>query len=99
MLSACDPKANEAKFLIRSLAGKLRIGIAEKTLVVGLAQAFVNFENKTNKRINPDKLAEAEEIVKEAISRVPNYEVVLKKAYEHGIFNLLDHVHVTLVFR
>lgn len=95
MLSACDPKANEAKFLIRSLAGKLRIGIAEKTLVVGLAQAFVNFENKTNKRINPDKLAEAEEIVKEAISRVPNYEVVLKKAYEHGIYNLLDHVHVT----
>ncbi|RCK65849.1 DNA ligase 1 [Candida viswanathii] len=95
MLSACGLKSNEAKFLIRSLAGKLRIGIAEKTLIVGLAQAFVNYENKTNKRIDPTKLAEAEEIVKEAISRVPNYEVVLKKAQEHGIFNLLDHVHVT----
>ena len=95
MLTACQMKSSEAKFLIRSLQGKLRIGLAEKSIIVGLAQAFVNYENKSNKKIDPSKLAEAEEIMKEAFSRVPNYEVVLKTAYQYGIFNLLEHCFVT----
>ena len=33
--------------------------------------------------------------MKEAFSRVPNYEVVLKTAYQYGIFNLLEHCFVT----
>jgi DNA ligase-1 len=39
MLSSCQ--GNEAKFIVRSLEGKLRIGLAGRTLVVALAHAIV----------------------------------------------------------
>jgi DNA ligase-1 len=39
LLSACQ--GMEAKFIVRSLEGKLRIGLADKTLVVALAHAIV----------------------------------------------------------
>lgn len=99
MLTACQLKHNEAKFLIRSLEGKLRIGLAEKTVLVGLAQAFVNFEawknNGNNKRIDPAKLVEAEDTMREAFTRIPNYQVLIENAYKYGIFNLLDHSQLT----
>lgn len=89
MLTACDPKTNEAKFLIRSLEGKLRIGLAEKTVLTGLAQAFVDIkpENGTHEQ--------AEEILKEAFSLIPNYEIIIRNSYEYGIFNLLKHCQLT----
>lgn len=39
VLTACN--GTETKFIIRSLEGKLRIGLAEKTLVTALAHAIV----------------------------------------------------------
>lgn len=39
LLSACQ--GNEAKFIIRSLEGKLRIGMSDKSIVVALAHAMV----------------------------------------------------------
>lgn len=95
MLTACDPKTSEAKFLIRSLEGKLRIGLAEKTVLVSLAQAFLNFENKSHKRVLPESLSRAEDIVREAFSLIPNYEIIIKKAHQYGIMNLLEHCQLT----
>lgn len=94
MLTACNQKSSEAKFLIRSLEGKLRIGLAEKTVLIGLAQAFVNYEafKKDSKyRVSPNDLAHAEDVIREAFSQVPNYEIVIRTAYEHGISNILEH--------
>ncbi|OBA22709.1 ATP-dependent DNA ligase [Metschnikowia bicuspidata var. bicuspidata NRRL YB-4993] len=95
MLTSCDMKSSEAKFLIRSLEGKLRIGLAEKTVLVSLAQAFLNHENKSAKRINSDSLSKAEDVIREAFSLIPNYEVIIRNAFQYGILNLLDHCQLT----
>lgn len=95
MLTACDLKSQEAKFLIRSLEGKLRIGLAEKTVLVALAQSFVHYENTSGKKMSPETLQKAEDVLKEAFSMVPNYEIIIRTCYEHGIMNLLEHCTIT----
>lgn len=95
MLTSCDIKSNEAKFLIRSLEGKLRIGLAEKTVLVGLAQALLNFENTLRKHLLPEALSKAEDIMREAFSLTPNYEIIVRNALEFGVSNLLDHCQLT----
>ncbi|KAI5953272.1 cdc17 [Candida jiufengensis] len=99
MLNSCDAKHFEAKFLIRSLEGKLRIGLADKTVLTGLAQAFLVYENgkkeQGSKRINPNDLTKAEDIFKEAFNVLPNYQILIEKSYEFGILNLLDHCQIT----
>ncbi|KAM9895615.1 hypothetical protein OXX69_010939 [Metschnikowia pulcherrima] len=95
MLTSCDMKSSEAKFLIRSLEGKLRIGLAEKTVLVSLAQAFLNYENKSSKRLASETLSKAEDVIREAFSVIPNYEVIIRNSFKFGILNLLEHCQLT----
>lgn len=82
---------SEAKFIVRFLEGKLRLGLAEKTVIVALAQAVVTHELKQQgKAINTDQLAKGEAALKTVYSELPSYEVIIPAMLEHGIFNLHD---------
>lgn len=57
--------ASEAKFIVRTLEGKLRLGLAERTVVVALAQAMKFHEMSQNDKIpSTTDLAAAETVLK-----------------------------------
>ncbi|WOO82337.1 DNA ligase 1 [Vanrija pseudolonga] len=96
LLAACQ--GNEAKFIIRSLEGKLRIGLAERSLVVALAHAIV-LKNLGDKKISPEmltqKLEEGAEIVKGVYSELPNYDLIVPALLEAGVEGLRERCKLT----
>ncbi|KKA25269.1 DNA ligase (ATP) [Rasamsonia emersonii CBS 393.64] len=83
--------ASEAKFIVRFLEGKLRLGLAEKTVLVALAQAMVTHEAALKGREpSAEELAEGEAILKTVFSELPSYEVIIPAMLEHGIFKLRE---------
>ncbi|KAL1991226.1 hypothetical protein VTN49DRAFT_5730 [Thermomyces lanuginosus] len=83
--------ASEAKYIVRFLEGKLRLGLAEKTVLVALAQAIVTHEAALKgKTPTADELAAGESILKTVFSEVPAYEVIIPAVLKHGITKLRD---------
>ncbi|KAI5287123.1 hypothetical protein KEM54_006225 [Ascosphaera aggregata] len=82
---------SEAKYIIRFLEGKLRLGLAEKTALVALAHAVVSHEMEVkDQTATAEQLSRGESILKTIYSELPSYEVIVPAMLENGIFNLPD---------
>ncbi|KAJ1967090.1 ATP-dependent DNA ligase Cdc17 [Dispira parvispora] len=95
MLATCQ--GNEAKYLMRSLEGKLRIGLAEQTVLVALAHAFVlhHQTEKLDVETLAETLQEAAATVKSVYNELPSYDVMIPALLEHGVDKLSEFCKLT----
>ncbi|TFK77114.1 ATP-dependent DNA ligase [Pluteus cervinus] len=98
LLAAC--RDFEAKYIVRSLEGKLRIGNAERSVLVSLANAMVLAEKqRATKKWSTEKLnARLEEGVntlKAVYSELPTYDKVVPVLLEFGIDELRGKCQLT----
>ncbi|OBR13957.1 DNA ligase [Colletotrichum higginsianum IMI 349063] len=83
---------SEAKYLVRFLEGKLRLGLAEKSVLVSLAQAVAFHEADAKGQVpKTTDVEQAEAILKTVYSELPSYDVIIPAMVEHGIMNLREH--------
>ncbi|KJZ76076.1 DNA ligase 1 [Hirsutella minnesotensis 3608] len=83
---------SEAKFIIRFLEGKLRLGLAERTVLVSLAQAIVCHEaDQKDKVPTTTELENGESTLKTVYSELPSYDAIIPAVLKHGISNLREH--------
>ncbi|XP_064406636.1 DNA ligase 1-like isoform X2 [Halichondria panicea] len=106
LLVAC--RGSEARYLIRSLGGKLRIGLAEQSVLVAIAHAVVYSPPCTDwppvvlnasKTVSPEvfhkHLEGAALTVKSSYCELPNYEVLVPALLSHGLDHLSEHCRLT----
>lgn len=95
LLVSC--RENEAKYLIRALEGKLRIGLAEQTVLVALAHASVlcHSTEKPRSAAVEQRLADAAEVLKQVYSELPMYEKIIPVLVDRDIFELPEHCKLT----
>ena len=82
------------RYLIRSCAGKLRIGVSEQTVLAAIARAVHYHELTSSEKFNKDKMAKIEGKIKEAFSELPNYKILMEALLEHGSKDLEKHVQL-----
>ncbi|KAI1355624.1 hypothetical protein F5Y01DRAFT_269288 [Xylaria sp. FL0043] len=82
---------SEAKYLVRFLEGKLRLGLAERTVLVSIAQAMLahEFEQK-GKTPTTAQIEEAEALLKSVYSELPSWDVIIPAMLKDGIMKLKD---------
>uniref|UniRef100_A0A5B6ZWV9 DNA ligase n=1 Tax=Davidia involucrata TaxID=16924 RepID=A0A5B6ZWV9_DAVIN len=87
----------EPQYLIRLLQTKLRIGLAEQTLLVALGYAAVYAEKHSSSPGHTDSLLdEAAKIVKQVYSVIPVYDEIVPALLTGGVWNLPKTCSFTL---
>lgn len=80
-------QGDEAKYIIRSLEGKLRIGLAEKTVLTALSAAILNARAYPKLPSSQD-IVDGDATLKQVFSELPNYDLVVPKLLENGLDGL-----------
>ncbi|GAX75595.1 hypothetical protein CEUSTIGMA_g3039.t1 [Chlamydomonas eustigma] len=88
-------KGNETGYVIRSLQAKLRIGLAEQSVLTALAHSFYLWREGARDKDGrlADKLEQASQLVKQAYSECPSYDVMIPALLSHPMEELLQHCH------
>ena len=81
---------SEAKYIVRFLEGKLRLGLAEKTVLVAVSRAILAHEAESSGKKMPstEQMVAGENIFKSVYSELPAYEVIIPAMLEHGLAKL-----------
>lgn len=85
LVSCKDPL--ETLYMIRQLQSKLRIGLAEQTILTSLAHAIILTQDKEVIKMTSDSLKNFEEEMKRIYSEVPNYSFVIPRLLSNGFEN------------
>lgn len=95
LLVAC--RNCEARYLVRSLTGKLRIGLAEQSLLVALAQAILLSEKEQSRSSETfkKKVEKAALTLKTVYCECPNYDQIIPILLGKGIEALPEHCQLT----
>jgi len=89
-------KGSEAKFITRSLQGKLRIGLAEMTVLQAIAQAFfMALDDLSDQSTLTKRMEGRVELVKQVYSTCPSYQKLIECLMIHGLEGLDKHVGFT----
>ncbi|XP_056912726.1 DNA ligase 1 isoform X2 [Takifugu flavidus] len=99
---------SEARYIVRSLAGKLRIGLAEQSVLAALSQAvcltppgqgFPPAVLDAGKGMSPESrrswMEEKSLILKQTYCEMPNYDVLIPVLLKEGIDQLPNHCKLT----
>lgn len=82
---------SEAKFIVRFLEGKLRLGLAEKSVLVAISQAAIIHEaDKKGKIPSTTEMENAESILKTVYSELPSWDVIIPAMIKDGILSLRE---------
>ncbi|KAJ2602802.1 ATP-dependent DNA ligase Cdc17 [Coemansia sp. RSA 1721] len=94
LLASCSDI--ESKYLIRSLEGRLRIGLAESTVQTALAHAALVYEKgDESDSLEAEDFQQASESLKQVLSEFPVYTNVIDSIYKHGIYDIVNHCMLT----
>lgn len=101
-------RGEEIKYIIRGLQGKLRIGLAEQSVVVALAHAvtltppsstlpppLLDAAATTNPAQLQLQLTEATELLKQVVSECPSYDAIVPALLSHPLAELHQYCHLT----
>lgn len=86
---------SEAKYLFRLLEGKLRIGLAEQTLLTALALASAEFHKEIHAGETVDGDFDPVAIIKSVYSSMPNYDLIIPELIQQGLRSLPSVCHLT----